>query len=75
MFKTKATRLRHVTKSDFDSLGIFFQLGYRPRAKHRYVVVCYELDYEMRFDTRTEAEAYFSEATYKTRARGPQEEI
>lgn len=59
MYEVKATLLKHETKAEFDPYGYIFRLGYRPRAKHRYVVVCYELDFEMRFDTETEAEAYF----------------
>lgn len=59
MFETRATYLKYETKAALDPLGFIFRLGYRPRANHRYVVVCYELNFEMRFDTETEAEAYF----------------
>ena len=59
MFEVKPTYLKHETRADVDPLGFVFRLGYRPRAKHRYVVVCYELNFEMRFDTEFEAEAYF----------------
>lgn len=59
MFKAKPTYLKHETAAEFDPYGFLFQLGYRPRAKHRYVVLCFELKFEMRFDTESEAEAYF----------------